>query len=205
MSRKKWTPKTEVNDSLLQFREKRKWQIALRRYVLEKQKCLAYAPFFGLDNKMFRQWIELQFDELLNWDNFSRAWQFDHIVPVAYFDFSNKEDLRLCWNFINIRVDKLDNARNKDNHIDVLAAKAYFEALLKETGYPLCSAMVEKITRIEQSQISSNKALEDFIIQNRGYLDAVRNFTAEDFERLNTGTSLKVLLSEKEFLKKFGG
>ncbi len=167
MGRKKWTSKTEVNDSLLEFREKRKWQIALRRYVLERQKCSAYAPFFGLDNAKFRQWIEIQFDESLDWDNFSDAWQFDHIIPVAYFDFSNEEDLRLCWNFINIRVDKTDNNKNRSSRIDVLSAKTYFELLYKETGYPLCSAMVDKITRIEISQISSNKSLENFIVQNR--------------------------------------
>jgi hypothetical protein len=48
MKRKRWTAKTEVDASLLQFREKRKWQIALRRYILERNKSTYYAPFFGL-------------------------------------------------------------------------------------------------------------------------------------------------------------
>lgn len=205
MPRKRWTPQTDLTDSLMHIREKRKWQIALRRYVLEKQKCLAYAPYFGLDSEKFRQWIELQFDDTMNWANFSSLWQFDHVVPVAYFDFTNEADLRLCWHFTNIGVAKVEKESGRANSIDVLAAKKYFELLYKDTAYAVCAAMVKKIIHIEDSQIGRTKELGAFITQNKSYLNAVEGFTTEDFERLNTGTDLKVLLSEKEFLKKYGG
>src|ERR1700733_6249523 len=122
--RKKWTPKTEITDSLLKFREKRKWQIALRRYVLEQNKSSYYAPFFGIDSGNFRKWIELQFEKDMNWENFSLIWQFDHIIPVNYFDFTNKNDLRLCWNFINIKAERIDAPEVQMGHIDILSAKS---------------------------------------------------------------------------------
>src|SRR5690606_10922137 len=120
MARNRWTPKEELTPELLQFREKRKWQIALRRYVLERNKSSFYAPYFGLDSEKFRNWIERQFDADLNWENFSSAWQFDHVVPLAYFDFSAEEDLRLCWNFTNIRIEKLDAAQKQSFRVDLL-------------------------------------------------------------------------------------
>src|SRR6188474_3101936 len=101
MERKRWTPKAEITDELLKSREKRKWQVALRRYVLDKNLSPAYAWYFGLSIDQFRNWIEIQFTEGLSWENFGSAWQFDHVIPVAYFDFSLEEDLLLCWNFIN--------------------------------------------------------------------------------------------------------
>jgi hypothetical protein len=204
MSRKKWTPQTEVDESLLQFREKRKWQIALRRYVLEKNKSYQYAPFFGLDIEKFREWIEFQFDEDLNWENFSKAWQFDHIVPVAYFDFHNEEDMFLCWNFTNLRVEKTLPEQNRGSRLDVLAAKSYFEVLLKETGYPLCQKMLEKIARIEASQIVSNTRMPQFLQDNKTYLEQISGFTAHEYEKVNTGTPLEEVLYELNFLKKFG-
>src|ERR1700761_583282 len=133
MARKRWTPKEEVNDALLLFREKRKWQIALRRYILEQRWGSSYAPYFGLDIVNFRKWIELQFDTETNWGNFSETWQFDHIIPVAYFDFGNDLDLRLCWNFINIRLEKISNNKNRGHRVDVLASRAYFERLYEQT------------------------------------------------------------------------
>lgn len=193
-----------MGDSLIQFREKRKWQIALRRYVLEKNKSSFYAPFFGLDINKFREWISCQFDEDLNWENFSKFWQFDHIVPVAYFDFRNEQDMRLCWNFTNIRVEKTNMTGNPGNRIDALAAKTYFETLFDRTGYLICKKMIEKITQIELSQIASNENTDQFIIENKSYLDNLAAFTSYEYDKLNTGASLESVLFEINFLKRFG-
>ena len=95
---------TIEKDAKFVFNEKRKWQIALRRYIIAGFKCFNYAPYFGIDAANFRKWIEIQFDKDTNWENFSKAWQFDHIVPVAYFNLKDEVDLKLCWNFINIWV-----------------------------------------------------------------------------------------------------
>jgi|SRR5579871_1103924 len=201
MARKKWTPKTEVTESVLLFREKRKWQIALRRYILEGRWGSAYAPYFGLDTTNFRKWIELQFDEETNWDNFSSAWQFDHIVPVAYFDFEDDRDLRLCWNFVNIRLEKISLNKKRGQRIDVLASKAYFERLFKETKYPRCEEMLRKIEEIEVSEIGSTTGLENFIRENSIYLQTIASFSAYEYSLLNEGREVARILEEREFLK----
>ena len=157
----------ETPDSLLKKREKRKWQIALRRYVIEKAQSGAYARYFGLDIEFFREWIAIQFKNGLSWDNFAEKWQFDHIVPVAYFDFANEEDLLLCWNFINIRVEGIELNKVRGNRIDVMGVRTYFENLYNRTKYPFCLRMLNKITTIEVANIESNKELEGFIIKNQ--------------------------------------
>lgn len=203
MARKKWTPKTEVTDALLKFREKRKWQIALRRYVLEGKWGSAYAPYFGLDIQHFRQWIELQFDEELGWDNFSEAWQFDHIVPVAYFDFDDDSDLRLCWNFVNIRVEKVNHNKNRGNRIDVLGAKAYFEALYNRTKYTICKKMVLRIEQIELSEIKSTEKLESFIIDKKEWIENVGTLSAYEYSQLNDGIPMDRILEQRDFSNRF--
>ena len=202
--RKKWTAKDEVTDSVLKFREKRKWQLAFRRYVLERNTSRSYAPYFGLDIENYRKWIELQFTPDLDWDNFGSSWQFDHIIPVAYFDFTKEEDLFLCWNFINIRVERLEPNKARGNRIDVLAVKPYFEALYSKTGYTLCLKMVEKINDIQVSNIVSEPALEDFIIQNKKDLEKLATLSSDEYSRLNKGMSLSDIFLEKEILQKFG-
>lgn len=67
MSRKKWEPQTAITPALLKTREKRKWQIALRRYVLERNVCVDYAPYFGLDIERMRHWFECQFPPGIGW------------------------------------------------------------------------------------------------------------------------------------------
>ena len=202
MKRKKWTAQTEVTDSLLKFREKRKWQISLRRYVLDQTGGKAYAPFFGIDIQNFRNWIEIQFDQETNWGNFSKSWQFDHIIPVAYFDFGKESELRLCWNFTNIRVERLTLKKNRGSGIEVLAAKSYFENLYKHTNYPICNLMVQKIEQIEVSQKGNNAKLEEFIRERQEYLAKILSFSQYEYSRLNEGIKMDLILEERSFIEK---
>jgi len=204
MQRKKWTAKTEVTDELLLFREKRKWQLALRRYIIEKKPSHTYTPYFGLDINSYRKWIELQFTPGLNWENFASKWQFDHIVPVAYFDFNVEEDLKLCWNFINMRVEKLELNKNRGNRVDVMAVKSYFLDLYNKTGHVYCSRMLEKLKQIELSAIGNNHAIEDFINRNKKYIDTLATLNEDEYASLNQGKPVKDILLEREILKKFG-
>lgn len=201
--RKQWTPKAEVTDSLLEFREKRKWQIALRRYLLLGHKSSAYAPFFGIDSRSFRKWIELQFEDDCKWENFSEKWQLDHIIPVAYFDFKNQEDMKLCWNFINIRVELCGLNKNRGNRVDVLAARAYFEDLHKKTGYEVCQKLVEKIEMIEVSQLQSHETQEQFIRDKRAYLELISKYAPYEFDQLNDGVPVEEIERERAFLSKY--
>jgi hypothetical protein len=204
MARKRWTPQTEVTDSLLRIREKRRWQLSYRRYVLDRSPSEAYAPYFGLDIETLRHWFEIQFTEETNWANYGKDWQFDHIVPATYFDYSKEDDLKLCWSFINIRVEKTDLTNNRGKRIDVLAVRPYFQHLYNKTGYSLCLKMLDKISTIEISNLDSRPAIEHFIIENKGLLESIHELSHEEFNRLNQGTTVADVLLEREILRKFG-
>ena len=188
----------------LRMKEKRKWQIAFRRYVLEGAPSEAYAPYFGIDKVNLRKWFELQFKGGLSWESFATKWQFDHIVPVAYFDFKSEDDLYLCWNFTNIRIELISLNKNRGNRIDVLSVKKHFSDLYEQTKYTTCQKMVEKIEQIEISNIESNNELASFLTNNIKWLEQVSLLNKDEFSRYNSGTSLSDLLLEREILKKFG-
>jgi hypothetical protein len=194
----------ETPESIQKKREKRRWQMALRRYVIEKNPSSAYAKYFGLDIEFFREWIAIQFNDSLSWDNFAHKWQFDHIVPVAYFNYSNEEDLLLCWNFINIRVESIDYNKVRGNRIDIMAVRTYFEDLYSKTKYPFCLRMLDKIRTIEEANIESNKELKEFIKKNQTYFEQISLLNKDDFQRLNNGVSFRSILAEKEIARKFG-
>lgn len=186
------------------FKLKRKWQIALRRYVLEQKPSPAYAPYFGLPIFVFREWIESQFVGELSWDNFGSSWQFDHVLPLSYFDFQNMEDMRLCWNFINIRVADLQRTSGGIEHPDVLTAKAYFEEVYRQTAYPYAGSMVRKIESLEARLSEDVKRLSGFIEQRKDILAHLGSFSEEDFERINTGLTVDDIVAEKQLMARFG-
>ena len=198
--RKKWTPVDAPDDTILKLREKRKWQIALRRYIIEKNKCLQYAPYFGLDIAGIRLWIEAQFTDGLGWDNFSEKWQLDHVIPVNYFDFGLESDLKLCWHFINIRVSPVAHEGPRP---DLLGARHYFSALFDQTSLPVCRDMIAKIDSLQLSQPKTNH-LSAFLSGKRTFLDAVADFSVHEFEQLNQGVHVDEVLAERMLLRNFG-
>ena len=203
MARKRWSPKLVVTTSHIKFREKRKWQIALRRYVLEKSICFAYAPYFGLDIVNMRQWFEYQFQEGIEWGNFGEKWQFDHIIPVTHFDFSDETELKMCWNFTNIRVEQFQLNKNRGNRLDVPAAKNFFKELYESTQYEPCRKLLMKIDKIELSEFVSTEAQQSFIRDHQDYLKMIEGFSHFEFELLNSGRSIEEVIKEIEFFKKF--
>ena len=203
MARKKWEAKSELTPALIKVREKRKWQISFRRYVLERQSCEQYAPFFGLDILKIREWFELQFEEGVGWSDFGKKWQFDHIIPVTFFDFSNVDDLKLCWNFANIRVEPIKRNNDGAHRPDMLASKQFFATLYETSKYPLCLKMLEKIDRIERTEMPSSEKQQVFILTNRPYLDILETYSSFEFSLINTGRTVDQVKLEANFFNKF--
>lgn len=172
--------------------------------MIEKTPCPPYAPYFGLDIENMRRWFEFQFKTDDSWDNHGKTWQFDHIIPVTCFDFADDEELKLCWNFTNLRVDHFQKNKDRGNRLDVLAAKGYFRELYDKTLYKPCLKLLEKIDRIEISEILSSEAQQAFIMEHRSYLDLIEGYSVFEFELLNGGRSIEEVKKEAEFLKKFG-
>lgn len=184
--------------------DKRRWQIALRRYLINGHVASQYASYFGLDFKNLRLWLEMQFTKETSWENYGKTWQLDHIIPVTYFDFNDKDDLRLCWNFTNIRTEEIQKNKDRGNRVDILMAKAYFQDIYQETGYQVCKKMLDKIASIEISEIISTEAQKQFIKDQKIYLEHIEDFNNYEFELLNSGRDINEVIKEAELIRKIG-
>jgi hypothetical protein len=61
--------------------------------------------YLGCTITKFKQHIESQFTEGMNWDNHGTGygkWQFDHIVGCNNFDLSKEEDRKKCFHYTNL-------------------------------------------------------------------------------------------------------
>ncbi|HMO62356.1 MAG TPA: hypothetical protein PKC39_02905 [Ferruginibacter sp.] len=187
------------------FKEKRKWQIALRRYVIEHKANDYYAPYFGLDIKNMRNWFECQFTEGIGWNDFGHKWQFEHILPAASFDFKKDDELKLCWNFINLKVSVLENHKIIRPGLDIIHAKRYFSDLYTATAFPLCKEYLQKIEALMQQETHSTAAQQQFIKNNLHYITNISTYTSSQYSLLNKGKNITEIALEMEILKKFEG
>jgi len=56
----------------------------------------------GCSLKQFKQHIESQFKEGMNWDNHNE-WHLDHIVPCSSFDLTIPEQQQRCFHYSNLQ------------------------------------------------------------------------------------------------------
>ena len=58
--------------------------------------------YIGLTIEDFKLYIEKQFTEGMNWDNYG-DWHLDHIQPICSFDHSDEEQIKKCWHYSNFQ------------------------------------------------------------------------------------------------------
>jgi len=63
----------------------------------------SYIKYLGCDIEWFKEWIEFRFHDDMNWDNLGSYWQIDHILPINSFDFTNENDITICFHWTNLQ------------------------------------------------------------------------------------------------------
>jgi hypothetical protein len=63
---------------------------------------------------------------------------------------------------------------------------------------------LQKIDRIEISELISTDKQQWFILEKRPFLEEIEKFSPDEFELLNRGYSLEEIKNKTTFLKKFG-
>ena len=74
--------------------------------------------YLGCSVEFLKKWLESNFYNNMSWDNYGLYWDIDHVIPVSAFDFSDENNIKLCYNWINLKpLEKMVNIK-KSNKID---------------------------------------------------------------------------------------
>ena len=61
----------------------------------------------------------INFYSKISWDNYGKLWDMDHVIPTSILDFTNENNIKFCYNWVNFRpLLKKDNIK-KSNKIDL--------------------------------------------------------------------------------------
>ena len=100
----------------------------LHTFFRSKNKNL-YSNLIGCSLKEFKEWLEYNFNDKMNWDNYGTYWHIDHIIPICVFDLTNEEEQLFCFNWKNTRpLEAILNISRKHNYFYILMheLKTYF-------------------------------------------------------------------------------
>ena len=90
--------KNERNTNM-NYRIKKSLAARLRNVLNKNDTTMNY---IGCNIQYFREWLEYNFTEEMNWENYGSYWSIDHIIPVCKFNLSLEDEKFKCWNWSNM-------------------------------------------------------------------------------------------------------
>ena len=97
----------------LQFQLREVLRSKIHKFL--KSQPTSYAERIGCSLDTFMKWIEFRFDTTMNWDNFGKVWQIDHILPLNSFDMTNPTHTLICFHWSNLQpLSSYENRQKSD-------------------------------------------------------------------------------------------
>ena len=123
-----------------EFRMKKIIRSRFKKTVLGKKKYSKILDYINVNLEYFLKWIEFNFDENMTWENQGTYWDVEHIKPCASFNLLIEDDIKLCFNWKNLRpCEKTENNKKSDT-IDKKLIEYYDNRVnLFITKYPVPS------------------------------------------------------------------
>jgi hypothetical protein len=89
--------KTAENKKCVQIRKSIKLAIRRALYNKVQRRSIRY---LGCTGSEYINYLSSKFKEGMSWENYGK-WDIDHIVPQSSFDFKDKNNYYICFNFKN--------------------------------------------------------------------------------------------------------
>lgn len=86
--------------------------------VLKEYKGCTSSKLLDCSSKKLKHWITIQMDDTMNWDNYGKEWHIDHVVPISFFDITDKSQQYLAFHWSNLRPLNANKNVSKWNKID---------------------------------------------------------------------------------------
>jgi len=134
----------KINKDLLEFYQKK----INVKYVLEniinsikleikKNTNTNTFTLIGCNIPTFKKWIDYQFDDNMNWENYGTYWNIDHVKPCSSFNLDDEKQQEECFIWFNMRPLKCTEKYNKiDQYIIDTHSKIYKQFLFLNSGNP---------------------------------------------------------------------
>jgi hypothetical protein len=85
--------------------------------IRNNQKVGSAVRDLGCSIEELKFYLETQFQEGMSWDNYSlNGWHIDHIVPLTYFDLTDRDQLLKACHYTNLQPLWAEDNHRKYNH-----------------------------------------------------------------------------------------
>ncbi len=92
-----------------------------------KNKSKTSSFYFGENIENIKKWLEFNFDEFMNWENYGLYWQIDHTIPINSFNLSDENDVQICFCWMNLMpLSKQLNSKKSDK---IITSRIFYQEI----------------------------------------------------------------------------
>lgn len=93
-----------------------KIRAATKNFISLKKKN--YSEILDCSQDVFKNWIESQFTEEMNWSNYGDVWEYDHKNPLNNFDLLNEFEFKTASFYKNVQPILRNENKSKSNKVN---------------------------------------------------------------------------------------
>ena len=108
--------KTDLNFKLHCYMRNRLYKAYKAQNVRKTNKTF---DLLGCSHSFFKSWIIHQLYDNMILENHGSVWKIDRCLAVATFNFLDENDVKKCFNWVNLRPMCIKDNTSKDNEIDM--------------------------------------------------------------------------------------
>jgi len=87
--------------------------------------------YLGCDSEQYFNWLEYNFDEINNFDNYGKLWHIDHVIPIHLFNLNNEDEQMLAFNWRNTMPLSCQENLKKGTNICVSQIEQHYKKLVE--------------------------------------------------------------------------
>lgn len=90
---KKNRKNTDLSYKIYENSRKRIWKI------LRKNKRNTTSELLGCSKLFYEMWINFTMIDNMDWKNYGKTWDIDHVIPIKTFNLNDETELKRCFNW----------------------------------------------------------------------------------------------------------
>lgn len=106
-----------------------------------------------------RDWLEFNFDDNMDWNNYGEEWHIDHVIPISQFKITDakkdREQIELCYNWKNLMP--LSATRNLKKNNKIIPSHAFLQE--------------KRLREFFKIKGMSNKVINDYIKKRKNFIN----------------------------------
>lgn len=116
-------------DPIFKFKQRARTRILSYLKKSSSGKDRRTNEYLGCSSSQYYDWLKYNSD-IYTFENHGKTWHIDHVIPLSHFDFEDKEQQLLAFNWANTMPLSIEENLSKGNNIWISQIKQHKEKLL---------------------------------------------------------------------------